>query len=121
MKTPNHDIAPGRLTGCQVCGSTRLEPVIDLGHQALSDSLLTRSQLDEPEVTYPSRFVRCVDCSLGQLDYVVEPQTVFHPDYPYRTGADTVKGLQEYGFGLKDLKAIGRDNAVRLMPRLGAS
>jgi hypothetical protein len=86
VKTPNHDIAPGLVASCQVCGSTRLELVIDLEHQALSDSLLARSQLDEPEVTYPSRFIRCVDCSLGQLDYVVEPETVFHPAYPYRTG-----------------------------------
>ena len=52
---------------------------------------------------------------------VATSQVLFGSDYPYRTGADTVKGLQEYGFALKDLTAIGRDNAVRLMPRLGAS
>jgi hypothetical protein len=86
MTIPNHDLSPGRLTRCQVCGSANLEPVIDLGHQALSDSLLSIDQLDGPEATFPSRFVRCVDCSLGQIDYVVAPETVFHPAYPYRTG-----------------------------------
>lgn len=86
MTMPNHDLPPGRLTRCQVCGSANLEPVIDLGHQALSDSLLSAAQINEPEPTFPSRFVRCVDCSLGQIDYVVAPEAVFHPAYPYRTG-----------------------------------
>lgn len=45
-------------------------------------------------------------------------QILFGSDYPYRTGADHVKGLQEYGFSAADLQAIGRDNALRLMPAL---
>lgn len=45
-------------------------------------------------------------------------QILYGSDYPYRTGPNTVKGLLEYGFSQGDLKAIGRDNAVRLMPRL---
>jgi predicted TIM-barrel fold metal-dependent hydrolase len=48
-------------------------------------------------------------------------QIVYGSDYPYRTGPNTVKGLMEYGFSERDLKAIGRDNAVRLMPRLSTS
>lgn len=31
---------------------------------------------------------------------------------------DHVKGLAEYGFSAADLKAIERDNAIRLIPRL---
>ena len=45
-------------------------------------------------------------------------QIVFGSDYPYRTGEDHVKGLLEYGFSAADLRAIERDNAVRLLPRL---
>jgi predicted TIM-barrel fold metal-dependent hydrolase len=44
-------------------------------------------------------------------------QVLFGSDYPYRTGEDHVKGLADYGFSPADLRAIGRDNAVRLMPR----
>jgi len=47
-------------------------------------------------------------------------QILYGSDYPYRTGPNTVKGLLEYGFSQADLKAIGRDNAVRLMPRLAS-
>lgn len=45
-------------------------------------------------------------------------QIVFGTDFPYRTAADHVKGLADYGFSAGDLQAIDRDNAVRLMPRL---
>ncbi len=47
-------------------------------------------------------------------------QIVYGSDYPYRTGQNTVKGLLAYGFSQRDMNAIGRDNAVRLMPRLAA-
>jgi predicted TIM-barrel fold metal-dependent hydrolase len=45
-------------------------------------------------------------------------QIVFGTDYPYRTAADHVKGLTDYGFSAADLMAIDRGNAVRLLPRL---
>lgn len=44
-------------------------------------------------------------------------QIVFGTDFPYRTAAEHVRGLAT-AFGAEDLKAIDRDNAVRLMPRL---
>ncbi len=51
------------------------------------------------------------------LKLVNVSQVLFGSDYPYRTGEDHVKGLTDYGFSQADLRAIGRDNAVRLMPR----
>jgi len=45
-------------------------------------------------------------------------QILFGSDYPYRTAEDHVKGLMDYGFTAVDLRAIERDNAVRLLPRL---
>ena len=47
-------------------------------------------------------------------------QVLFGSDYPYRTGEDHVKGLMEYGFSASDLRAIERENALRLIPRLRA-
>lgn len=49
---------------------------------------------------------------------VPSSQIVFGSDYPYRTGEDHVKGLTEYGFSAADLRAIERDNALRLLSRL---
>lgn len=83
---PQHDFEPGPLNRCQVCGSSDLDLVIDLGHQPLCDSLLSRDQLVQPETTYPLRLMRCTDCGLVQIDYVVAGQVVYHRSYPYRTG-----------------------------------
>jgi len=92
--TIDHDIAVGPIERCQVCGSENLELVIDLGHQPLCDSLLSVEQLDEPETSYPLRLHRCVDCSLAQIDYAVDGSTVYHREYPYRSGV--TKELVEY-------------------------
>lgn len=87
MKRPEyHDVSPGPLMHCQVCNSSNLELVIDLGHQPPCVSLLTLAQLAEPETTYPLRLFRCRECSLAQLDYVVPGDVVFYPAYPYRSG-----------------------------------
>jgi predicted TIM-barrel fold metal-dependent hydrolase len=48
-------------------------------------------------------------------------QVVFGTDFPFRTGAEVVEGLAAHGFPAKDLQAIERDNALRLMPGLKRS
>jgi len=48
---------------------------------------------------------------------VAVSQIVYGTDYPYRTGADHVKGLTT-AFKPDDLKALDRDNALRLLPRV---
>lgn len=57
--------------------------------------------------------------ALASLTRLVDvSQIVFGSDYPYRTGEDHVKGLRDYGFSAADLRAIERENARRLLPRL---
>lgn len=82
-----HDLPLGHLDACQICGSREdLELVLDLGFHPPCDSLLRPEQLKEMEATYPLRFLRCRRCGLAQIDHVVPPPVLFHPDYPYRTG-----------------------------------
>jgi hypothetical protein len=83
---PSHDLSVGPVEACQICGAGNLALVLDLGHQPPCDSLLKPEQLREPERHYPLRFVRCRDCGLAQIDHVVPPEVLFHPDYPYRSG-----------------------------------
>ncbi|MBI3444201.1 MAG: class I SAM-dependent methyltransferase [Magnetospirillum sp.] len=99
QSNPNHNLAVGYHSRCQICGNEHLEPVIDLGHQAPCDSLLRTHQLTQPEATYPLRFLRCPECSLAQIDYVVPPEELFYPDYPYRSGItpSLVKHLRSTG------------------------
>ena len=86
MKIPQHDFAPGKIECCQVCGSKNLKLIVDLGHQPLCDSLLDPEDLNKPETYYPLRQFWCKDCSLNQIDYVVDGSTVYHKEYPYRSG-----------------------------------
>jgi 6-methylsalicylate decarboxylase len=45
-------------------------------------------------------------------------QIVFGTDAPFFNGAPQMQGLQTSGFSAEELRAIERDNAVRLIPRL---
>jgi|SRR5581483_1691294 len=90
----DHDVRPGPLERCQICGSTELRPVIDLGHQPLCDAIVSEAGLRAPEAFYPLRLVRCPRCGLCQLDYVVDGAVVYPPGYPYRSGI--TRELAEY-------------------------
>jgi len=90
----------GQLTNCQICDSNKMHLILDLGNQPLCDSLLTKETLNNPEPTFPLRMLWCEECSLAQLDYCVDGNEVYHPDYPYRTGI--TKELVEYLIGMSD-------------------
>ncbi len=95
LKYPtHHSIKTGPLSKCQICNSGNLHTILDLGHQPLCDTLLTKDSLNEPEKTYPLRMIWCQNCTGVQLDYCVSGKEVYHPDYPYRSGI--TKELAEY-------------------------
>lgn len=73
---------------------------------------LTRYHYDTAQVAHPGALA-----SLMKL--VSVSQVVFGTDFPFRTSLDHVKGLTAY-FSAADLKAIDRDNAAKLIPRLQA-
>ena len=52
------------------------------------------------------------------LKLVTPTQILYGTDYPYRTGAEVNDGLAAQGFAAKDLRAIDRDNALHLLPKL---
>lgn len=68
---------------CRSCGHSPLEPVLSLGQTPLADALLTREQLDQPELIVPLEWAFCPRCSLVQLTEAVSPEILFCRDYPY--------------------------------------
>jgi C-methyltransferase C-terminal domain/Putative zinc binding domain/Methyltransferase domain len=82
----DHDIPPGHLTRCQICGSSDLEMVLDCGLQPPCDSLLRPEDFNRPEKHYPLRLFRCTACANAQLDYIIDGKEVYYPEYPYRSG-----------------------------------
>jgi 6-methylsalicylate decarboxylase len=59
--------------------------------------------------------------ALAALMKIVTPaQVLFGTDFPFRDGAEEIRGLAAFPFEPKDLRAIERENALRLLPRLVA-
>lgn len=54
------------------------------------------------------------------LKMVPPAQVVYGTDYPYRAGAEVNEGLAAQHFSAKDVRAIDRENALRLLPRFSA-
>lgn len=85
---------------CQVCGSSNIVEVLNLGYQPLCCSF--KRPNNEPETFYPLVVFHCRDCDLGQLSYVIPQEEVFQEEYFYLSG--TTKSLVEYFNNLaKDL------------------
>ena len=45
-------------------------------------------------------------------------QVLYGTDFPFRDGAEENAGLGSFGFSAADMRAINRENALRLLPRL---
>lgn len=90
----HHFVKVGHISNCQVCNSDNLHLILDLGHQPLCDTLLSKDALDKPEKTYPLKMIWCENCTNVQIDYCVDGREVYHPNYPYKTGI--TKELVEY-------------------------
>jgi hypothetical protein len=103
----DHDVCPGPLTRCQISGSSNLELVIDLDCQPLCDSLLSKQELSRPECYYPLRLYICPESGLAQLDYVVEGNIVYHPDYPYRSGITKELEIYQRAFAQDVVTELG--------------
>ena len=69
---------------------------------------MTADQLKQPELFYPLRLNFCYESGLAQLDYIVDSSTIYHPEYPYRSGI--TKELAEY----QRLFAIGIQKKLAL-------
>lgn len=89
-----HFVKTGYIPRCQICNSSKLHLILDLGHQPLCDTLLTKAMLNTPEITYPLRMMWCEDCTGVGLDYCVDGKVVYYPDYPYLSGIS--KPLADY-------------------------
>src|SRR6266849_7296842 len=59
--------------------------------------------------------------ALAALMKIVTPsQVLYGTDFPFRDRAEEIEGLAAFRFNPRDLRAIERENALRLLPRLGA-
>lgn len=80
-----------QIKNCRICKSQDLHRFLVLGHHPPSDAFLKEEQLNSPETSYPLDVFFCNNCRLVQLGYVVPPEILFPPDYPYTSSvSDTM-------------------------------
>jgi SAM-dependent methyltransferase len=68
---------------CRACSSSNLTPILSFGRTPLADSLLTKEELDSPEITASLDLVFCRNCALVQITETVPPEILFCRSYPY--------------------------------------
>ena len=70
------------MTTCIACGSTRVEPFLDLHETTLANKFLAPDEMGAPEPRHPLIVGFCHDCSHVQLTHLVPPPEMFE-DYLY--------------------------------------
>jgi hypothetical protein len=83
---------------CRACCESDLRPGLDLGTQPLANALLSAEDLAKPELRVPLNMVVCPRCGLAQLTHVVDPDVLYGPHYPYRSG--TSQGWRDHCWDL---------------------
>lgn len=79
------------ISACRICRRQSLEPVFDLGEQALSGRFPTKDESDPPKV--PLSLVRCTGCGLVQLEQSVQTSELYGQGYGYRSDInETMRG-----------------------------
>jgi len=102
------------IVRCRSCGHDRLETVLDLGRVPLADRLLTREQLDDPDVLVPLTVAFCPHCALVQIRETVAPEVLFGEDYPYFSSVSEtlLKHSRDHAEDLIQTRRLGPDSLV---------
>jgi C-methyltransferase C-terminal domain/Methyltransferase domain/Putative zinc binding domain len=75
---------------CQVCDSSRLDPVIFLGYLPPVNAMPSIGMRPAEQPAYPAQLLWCHDCQLVQLGLIVDPAILFPPEYPYTSGTTKI-------------------------------
>jgi len=92
---------------CQICGTETVGGV-DLGHQPVSDLVLTEAELNTPETFYPLKLQHCPGCGLTQLSYTVDPAVVYK-NFPFVSGTTATARRHLQSLPAHLVKILGLD------------
>jgi hypothetical protein len=80
----------GPITKCQCCRAEGLASVLFVGYLPPVNTMPRADCPLDEQPGYPLELVICPQCSLGQINFVVSPNILFPPDYPYTTGTTRI-------------------------------
>ena len=85
-KNYTHNFEPGKLDFCQICNSTNLDTVLDLGFQPLPDNLRTINSKSHETIFYPLQINLCKKCIMLQTSHIVDDKKLYPLNYHYTPG-----------------------------------
>lgn len=74
-----------RITECRMCDSKELYEFLDLGFLPPADGILSKEEMEYPEIFFPLKVAQCQDCGLTQLTYAVNPEILYDEKYSYES------------------------------------
>ncbi len=82
---------------CEVCKSTKLKPVLNLGMHPLCDDLIPINQMRECK-EYPIEILHCPICQTSHQKFQIDKELLFPADYHYRSRntADVLNGMKGF-------------------------
>ena len=85
------------IHSCEVCGSSEMASVLDLGHHPLCDDLILIGQQRVCD-TYPIEILFCSKCNTAHQRFQVAKKKLFPNSYHYRSKntADVLDGMKDF-------------------------
>jgi len=88
---PTNTKTYGSIDKCQSCKSKNIEKIFYLGYLPPVNTMRKIGDLAQADEWFPTELYECNECKLIQLGYIVPPEILFPPSYPYTSG--TTKSL----------------------------
>lgn len=99
---------------CRFCKTELVDEFVDLANSPPSNSYLSFSELNEPEVYYPLRLFVCHKCFLVQIDEYKKANEIFSKEYAYFSSFSTswLKHCKKYVEQMIERFAFGSESMV---------
>ena len=103
-----------KLKNCRICNGNSLTDYLNLGLTPAADAFIKEELKSLNDPVYPLEVCLCDDCGISQLNYTVDPKTLFQNDYPYESSTTKTGRLHFDQFGESVVKkaALSSDDLV---------
>ena len=68
-----------------MCASDELYEFLDLGFVPPADGILSKEEIEHPEIFFPLKVAQCENCGLTQLSYATNPELLYDDKYKYES------------------------------------
>jgi SAM-dependent methyltransferase len=103
------------IEACRLCGSSKIEKVIDLGLHPLADTFLPQELLFESELSHPLQLALCQECGHVSTMYVVSAVDRYQKhDYSYDSSnsAVSIAHFKDFSQAVLQEKRINSESLI---------